>query len=137
MNLKYIFLLLATVTVLFSCSNDDNTFHLNTVKLIEYSQKEHLPEQKLYIKAFADDLSEELAKTEEFSSTLPMPITLKMYPMARMNLYGKNYHLELWGETSGYLGRCTINMDNYKIVFPIDMEVESEELSVSIQGTWD
>jgi hypothetical protein len=135
MKLKHILIILLILNGLFSCNNDDNTFHLKTVKLLEYSK--NLPEQKLYIKAFSDDLPESIAPTEEYTSTLPFPATLKMYPSPSMNLYGKNYHLELWGGISGYIGRCDIDMDDYKIVFPIDMEIENDSLSISMQGTWD
>ena len=135
MKLKHILIILLILNGLFSCNNDDNTFHLKTVKLLEYSK--NLPEQKLYIKAFSDDLPESIAQTEEYPSTLPLPATLKMYPSPSMNLYGKNYHLELWGGISGYIRRCDIDMDDYKIVFPIDMEIENDSLSISMQGTWD
>lgn len=135
MKLKHILISLLILNGLFSCNNDDNTFHLKTVKLLEYSK--NLPEQKLYIKAFSDDLPDSIAQTEEYPSTLPLPATLKMYPSPNMNLYGKKYHLELWGGISGYIGRCDIDMDDYKIVFPIDMEIENESLSISMQGTWE
>lgn len=137
MKLKQIIIILFMTASVMSCSNEDNTFHLNTVKLIEYSQRESISEQRIFIKAFSNDSPEPLAQTEKFSNALPMPITLKMHPKAEMNLYGKDYHLELWGEVSGFIGRCDIDMDNYKIVFPIDMEIEGEELTASIQGGWD
>ncbi|KGO09909.1 hypothetical protein BEI02_05660 [Elizabethkingia sp. HvH-WGS333] len=137
MKLKQTLISLSILIGLVSCNNDDNTFHLKTVKLLEYSKKQSLPEQKLYIKAFSEDLPVSIAQTEEYPSVLPLPATLKMYPSPSMNLYGKNYHLELWGETSGYIGRCDIDMDDYKIVFPIDMEIETDSLSISMQGSWE
>lgn len=136
MNFKTLLYLIPFAWLL-SCNNDDNTFHLKSVKLNEFSQRKDLPKQKLYIKAFSDDLPVALAQTEDYPSDMPLPASLKIYPTANMNLYGKPYHLELWGNINGYIGRCNINMDDYKIVFPIEMEVENDSLNISILGSWE
>jgi len=131
-----IFSLISLVFLLFSCGNDDRTFQLKTVKLTEYARRESLPEQNLYIKVFKDDVPTSIAQTETYPSSLPLPVVLKVHPSPEMNLYAESYHIELWGDVTGYIGNCSVDMDNYKIVFPIDMEVKSENLEVSMQGSW-
>lgn len=137
MNTKKLLYLLPFIFLLFSCNKEDYIFHLKSVKLNEYSQRNHLSEQKLYVKVFSNESAIALAQTDGYPSNLPLPATLKMYPAVDMNLYDSPYYLELWGSEQGYIARCDINMDDYKIIFPIDMEVENEELNVSILGSWE
>lgn len=131
-----IFFLILTVLSLFSCGNDDRIFQLKTVKLIGYERRESLPEQNLYIKIFKDDIPTSIAQTEIYPGSLPLPAVFKVYPSPEMNLYAELYHMELWGDVTGYIGNCSVDMAHYKIVFPIDMEVKGERVEISMQGSW-
>ena len=130
------FFLVSSLFFLFSCQNDDRTFQLDTVKLEQFEKEKSLPEQKLFIKVFKEESKISIAETELYPSDLPLPATLKMYPSPEMNLYVTSYHLELWGNITGYIDRCSVHMDDYKIIFPIDMEVKGEHLEISMQGSW-
>lgn len=54
-----------------------------------------------------------------------------------MTLYHKSYRVQLYGDVSGLIGACSVNMDEYKIIFPIDMEVKNDSLSISMTGSWE
>ncbi|WP_347219173.1 hypothetical protein [Chryseobacterium sp.] len=137
MKIVKILSLLSLIFFCASCSNDDNIFHLKTIKISEYAQHKSLPEQHFYLKIFDNSSTESIAHTEDFSGSLPLPVILKAEPSPEMYLYAKPYRIELWGEVSGFIGSCTVNMDDYKITFPIDMEVKSNNLEVAIQGSWE
>lgn len=92
--------------------------------------------QKLYFKVFKSDSESPLTQTGFYPSDYTMPAAFKVFPSAEMQLYGKAYNVQLWSKTAGYLGRCDIDMDEYKIVFPIDMEIKNDSLNISIQGSW-
>ncbi|MET3029411.1 hypothetical protein [Flavobacterium sp. UW10123] len=119
------------------CTNDNNTFTLRTIRLNDYKGRTALPPQKLYFKVFKSDSEVPLTQTGFYPSDYTMPATFKVFPSAEMQLYGKAYNVQLWSETKGCLGRCDIDMDEYKIVFPIDMEVKNDSLNIAIQGTWE
>lgn len=125
------------VLLIMSCSNDHNTFTLNTIKLNDFEARTTLIPQRLYFKVFKNDSQVPLTETGFYPSDYAMPSTFKVYPRVGIQLYGTDYNVQLWSETDGYLGRCDINMDEYKIVFPIDMEVENDSLNIAIQGTWE
>jgi len=119
------------------CTNDNNTFTLKTIKLNDFKGRTTKPAQKLYFKVFKSDSEAPLTQTGFYPSDYTMPATFKVFPSAEMQLYGKAYNVQLWSETAGYLGRCDIDMEEYKIVFPIDMEIKNDSLNISIQGTWE
>lgn len=137
MKMIKIISLLSLILFCISCGNDERIFHLKTIQLNEYVQHQSLPEQHLYLKVFDNANAESIAHTEDFISSLPLPVILKAEPSQGMYLYAKPYRVELWGDISGLIGRCTVNMDNYKITFPIEMEVKSNTLEVAIQGSWE
>ncbi|WP_348799093.1 hypothetical protein [Flavobacterium adhaerens] len=130
-------ILLCIIALLSACSNDDMTFSLKTIKLNDFKERTNLPSQKLYLKVFKNDSEIPLSETGFYPSEYTMPATFKVYPVTPMQLYGKDYNIQLWGEINGYLGRCDIDMDEYKIIFPIDMEIQNDSLSVSILGSWE
>ncbi|WP_353145416.1 hypothetical protein [Chryseobacterium sp.] len=137
MKITKILSLFTFIIFCISCSNDDNIFHLKTIRLNEYELHKSLPEQHLYLKVFDNENTSSMTETESFPSYLPLPVTVKADPSPQMNLYARPYRIELWGDVSGLIGSCTVNMDDYKIVFPIDMEVKSENLEVSLLGSWE
>lgn len=129
-------LILFLVVLLVSCSKENKVFSLKTVSLNGYKQTT-TKIQKLYLKVFGDNVAVALGQTTLYPSDLPLPITFNVYPTVPMSLYRKTYTIQLWGDSSGFIHSCQINMDNYKIIFPIDMVVKSDSLNVSIMGSWE
>jgi len=134
MSIKKVYIGLLAV-VLAGCTKENRTFTLKTIKLNDY-KRTNLPAQKLYLEFFDDDIAAPLAHTELYPNTLPLPATLNVYPPAPMTLYKKGYHVQLWGDSTGYISSCHIDMDDYKIIFPIDMDVKSDSLNVDLMGSW-
>ena len=127
-------LALILVVSLAGCSKDDKTFSLKTIRLNDY-RKTNLPIQKLHLEVY--DGNTPMTYTDSYPSDLTLPATFAVHPAVPMTLYNnKTYQIRLWGDSTGYLGSCNINMDEYKIIFPIGMEVENDSLSVSIMGSW-
>lgn len=129
---KKLFIILALAIA--GCAKDSKTFNLKTIKLNDYMQT-NTPKQKLYLKVLGEGLTL-LAHTEGYPSDLTLPATFKVIPTTPMTLYSKPYSVQLWGDSTGYISSCRINMEEYKIIFPIDMEVKSDSLNVSIMGNW-
>jgi len=127
---------LCLVLLLAACKKDNKTFSLKTIKLSDY-RKTYLLPQKLYLEVFDGNSSTAIAHTDPYPSELTLPATFIVHPNVPMTLYNKKYKIQLWGDVSGYISGCQINMDEYKIIFPIDMEVESDSLTVSIAGSWE
>ncbi len=125
------------ILFMMSCTNDNNTFTLKTIKLNDFEGRTTLPAQKLYFKVFKNGSEVPLTETGFYPSDYTMPATFKVFPSIGMQLYGKAYNVQLWSETEGCLGRCDIDMDEYKIIFPIDIEVENDSLNIAIQGNWE
>lgn len=123
------------VLLLTGCTKDNKVFTLKTIRLNAYSEA-NLPAQKLYLEVFEDNGTTPLAHTAFYPSGLTLPALFKVAPSIPMTLYSKNYYVQLSGDSSGYIASCRINMEEYKIIFPIDMEVENDSLNVSIMGSW-
>lgn len=117
------------------CAKDNKTFSLKVIRLNDYRQT-NLPDQKLHLELIEDGTSAVLARTDSYPSDLTLPATFNVHPSVPMMPYSKTYRIQLWGEVTGYMGSCRINMDEYKIIFPIDMEVAGDSLNVSIAGSW-
>ncbi len=122
-------------TLFAGCTRDDISFSLKTIRLNNYERKTTV-HQKLHLEVFDDNKSVALASTDLYPSDLTLPASFKVDPAVPMALYKKAYHVQLWGDSTGYIGSCQINMDEYKIVFPIDMEVKNDSLNISIMGSW-
>lgn len=133
---KIIFFLLCIVFAT-SCKKDRYIFTMKTVKLIGYD-KEKFPEQNLYIKVIDTYPSNVLATSETYPSKQTLPATFNLSPHPEVHLYkNKNITIQLWGDISGYMESSTINMKEYKIIFPIDMETEEGETKFGVAGTWE
>lgn len=127
----YLFLLILST----GCTKENKIFTLKTIRLNDYRQK-YLPVQKLYLEVFEDNAATRLAHTGVYPSDLTLPASFKVEPTIPMMLYDKTYYVQLAGDSTGYIGRCQANMDEYKIVFPIDMEVGNDSLNISLIGNW-
>ena len=136
MNLSYMQkLLICLVLLCAGCQKENIDFTLKSVRLNDYRDTD-LPVQQLYLKICEDDTAVVLAHTNKYPSNLTLPATFSVHPAIPMPLYRKHYRFQLWGDVSGYIGGCRVEMDEYKIVFPIDMEVKNDSLSISISGSW-
>jgi hypothetical protein len=121
--------------ILAGCAKDNKVFTLKMIRLNEY-RKINLPVQKLYLEVFEDNDTIPMAHTAVYPSDLTLPASFKVEPSIPITLYSKDYYIQLSGEVTGYIARCKVNMDEYKIIFPIDMEVENDSLNISIIGSW-
>lgn len=128
-------LILCMVILFTGCAKDDKSFSLKTIKLHGYQQA-NLPAQKLHLEVFDGNTSVALAHTGPYPSELTLPVTLMVYPSVPMTLYNKTYRIELRGDITGYISSCKVNMEEYKIIFPIDMEVGNDSLHISMAGGW-
>lgn len=128
-------LMICLVLLCTGCKKENIAFTLKTIRLHEYRHA-NLPTQLLYLKVCEDDTAMVLAHTNGYPSSLTLPATFSVHPAIPMTLYKKHYRFQLWGDVSGYIGGCRVDMDEYKIIFPIDMEVTNDSLSISISGSW-
>lgn len=130
-----IFLVLGVCCLLLlSCNKDRKTFTLKTVKLNSYTQSKHSA-QNLYIKV-VDINGAVLNTTDNYPGSFTLPATYAIEPTLKLQLYKKGCALQLWGDSTGFIGSSEINMDEYKIIFPIDMETKSEDVSFNVSGSW-
>ncbi|MBL7711760.1 MAG: hypothetical protein JNL13_04825 [Chitinophagaceae bacterium] len=116
-----------------SCTRQHKIFTLKTIRLNDYRQAKR-PAQKLHLEVVEGNTL--LAHTAPYPSELTLPVSFKAEPAARLSLYSKTYSIQLHGDSSGLIGSCNVTMEEYKIIFPIDMEVRNDSLSVSILGSW-
>lgn len=133
--MKKQFFLFLTILFLVACTKEDKTFSLKIIRLNEY-KRPILPTQKLYLKVFDGNSASPIAHTYQYPSDLTLPATFRVYPRVQMTLYSGAYYVQLWGDSTGYISSCQLNMDEYKIIFPIDMEVGNDSLNVSLLGSW-
>lgn len=140
MNIRLINNLLLPVLcilILTGCKKDRYVFTLKNVKLNEY-HKSGYPVQNLFIKIVsADNANNALATTEEYPGQLPLPVTFGIHPSARIHLYRDRIAVQLWGETSGLIASSTVDMKEYKIIYPIEMETENDAVSFTLLGSWE
>jgi len=110
---------------------------MKQVKLNAY-QKSSYPTQNLSVKIINEaSPTNVLATTESYPSTLPLPITLALTPKPEVHLYKDHITVQLWGDVSGLIASSTIDMKEYKIIYPIDMETKNSNVSFSVMGSWE
>jgi len=133
---KIVFYLLCIVFAC-SCKKDRYLFTMKTVTLNKYN-KSNFPDQNLFIKVIDTYQYNVIAKSETNPSTQTLPTTYNVAPHPQIHLYkdGK-ITIELWGDSTGYIGSSTINMKEYKIQFPLDMETTDGTTTFTVAGTWE
>lgn len=128
------------ITLLFlsiSCKKEDKIFILKTIQLNHYKMHADTSKQNLFFKILNPRGSILLAETGSYPSAYTLPAQFGVHPHVSLPLYAQNYSIQLWSDRSGLLGECEVDMQAYKIIFPIEMEVESENLEISIAGSWE
>lgn len=134
--LRKCFLLVASSVLLFNCDNEHKEFQLNSIKLKSYKKSDNIGE-KLYFRVVDGGESDKiLATTDRFSANSTMPILLGLDAKVRYKLYSEPFLIQLVSDSTNVIGSTFVNMDEYKIVFPIDMEIENEEMDITISGSW-
>lgn len=53
-----------------------------------------------------------------------------------MNFYKNTYVVSLYGDSSGCLSTNSINIKDYKILYPLDMDTENNGATIVLSGTW-
>lgn len=128
-------LILCLPILLGGCTKKNRTFNLKTIKLLEYRHAS-LPDQKLYLEVYGPQSTGAIARTELYPGDFPLPAVFRPGGVPAMSLYKDVYTIRLLGTSSGYIGACRIDMKKYKIIFPIEMELEAEGVRMTIGGTW-
>jgi hypothetical protein len=125
------------IVLLSGCSKERYVFALKAVKLNSYHLSPQV-DQNLFVKVVRDDEDKTvLATTDTYPSTLTLPATFAITPSLRLHLYGGDHIVvELWGDVTGLIASRAINMNEYKIKFPLDMEAKNAVASFSVMGSW-
>ncbi|WP_400261937.1 hypothetical protein ACFX5U_20515 [Sphingobacterium sp. SG20118] len=132
-NILFITLLFLSI----SCKKEDKIFILKTIQLNHYKMHADTSNQNLFFRVFDPRGSILLAETGSYPSAYTLPAQFGVHPHVSLPLYAQNYSVQLWSDRSGLLGECEVDMHAYKIIFPIEMEVEGENLEISIAGSWE
>jgi hypothetical protein len=110
---------------------------MKSIKLNSY-EKSHYPSQNLSLKVVrANNTDLVIAITESYPSALTLPATFALKPHPVLRLYKEDIVIQLWGDITGLIASSNVDMEEYKIIYPIDMETENEEVSFSIMGSWE
>lgn len=135
-NSRYVLVIL-TVLVMVRCSMDRYIFTLNAVTL-DYPEDDGYPDQNLRIRICnADNPEEVLATTKPYPSTMTLPATFAIEPSLDFHLYKKPIAVQLWGDSTGVITTSVVNMNDYKIVFPLEMEMKSAKARFTLHGSWE
>lgn len=132
-------LLVICMCILFfmGCTKDRYIFTMKSIKLNSY-KKNQLITQNIFLKIITTDGSNTvLATTESYPSSLTLPAIFAINPRLHLHLYKDPIIIQLWGTSTGFIASSTLNMKEYKIIYPIDMETENEEVSFSVMGSWE
>jgi hypothetical protein len=136
-KMKHITATIALVLLFISCNKKGQDFKINTVTLTAHRPLQYRQEL-LYVR-FLDgaDSQQVLGVTSGYPANLPLPATLLVNPAFKLRLYKQPCYVQLWGDSTGLIGSCKVNMDDYKIIFPLEMEVANADMKVTLHGKWD
>lgn len=121
---------------LISCKKDRYVFTMESVQLNSFDKSSY-PSQNLSIKIVAQDANTILASTEYYPASYTLPVVFAVEPHPRIHLYKDQISVQLWGDATGFISSSTINMKEYKIIYPIEMETKNEHVSFSVMGSWE
>lgn len=120
-----------------ACGKKNAVFVMKAVTLDLYIQKDTLPAQDLFIRIVDTGDASVLAQTDKYKSGQTLPATFNLEPHPEIQLYRQDdISLQLWGDSSGYLAARTIDLEEYTILFPIDIEAGSDSVRFSVKGSW-
>jgi hypothetical protein len=135
--MKHIIATIALVLVLTSCNKKGQDFKIRSVTLLAHRSLQY-PQELLRIR-FLDgaDSQKVIGVTSGYPANLPLPTTMLVDPAFRLRLYSQPCYVQLWGDSTGLIGSAKVNMDEYKIIFPLEMKVENADMKVTLTGKWD
>jgi hypothetical protein len=135
--MKYIIATIALVMVLTSCNKKGQDFKIKSVTLLAHRPLQY--QQELLRVKFLDgaDSQKVIGVTSGYPVNLPLPATMLVDPSFKLKLYHQPCYVQLWGDSTGLIGTCKVNMDDYKIIFPLEMEVVNSDMKVTLTGKWD
>jgi hypothetical protein len=135
--MKHTILILISLWLLCSCNKESQDFRVKAVTINSYRPTQY-PHETLRVRFLDDEhTGHVLGVTDGYPASLPLPAKLNVNPAFKLKLYKQPCVIELWGDSTGLIGSAKMNMSNYKIVFPLEMEVESENFRLSVSGKWD
>lgn len=118
------------------CEMDRYIFTLKAVTLNSF-QNEY-PAQNLRVRicnaANPDDV---LSTTASYPSAMTVPVTFAVNPPLEFHLYKDPIAVQLWGDSTGVIATSIIDMEDYKIIFPIALEADSEAARFTLHGSWE
>jgi hypothetical protein len=117
------------------CRKDNKEFTLKNITLVAY--KKPPVAQNLRLRVVGGHNGASLGSSDACPSYLPLPVVLGIQPRVAMELYREGCTVELWGDSTGLIGSCAVDMRAYKIIFPIEMEAHSPALTVALSGSWE
>ncbi|MDN3551547.1 hypothetical protein [Mucilaginibacter aquaedulcis] len=135
--MKNILLIAFVAICMIACRKDDQNFKLKTITINSYTKKE-FPAQRLYVRVIdAVDTQRLIGKSESYPSNLPLPVTLAVPSSQKQTLYKNTCYVQLWGDSTGMISSAKMNMDLYKISFPLSMNVSNKDMDITLSGSWE
>ncbi|MBS1646043.1 MAG: hypothetical protein JST67_01745 [Bacteroidetes bacterium] len=130
--------LLVAMFVLAACKSEKTvgfTLHSLTLKSAKMAG---LPVQNVYLKVvqMQNGTQQVLSTTGKYPSAYTLPVTFGLSAPIKMNLYTNTYSFQLYGDSSAFIGSTSINMGDYKIIYPLEMDTKNGSLVISLSGTW-
>lgn len=123
--------------LILGCGMDRYIFTLKAVTLSAF-QNDGYPAQNLRIKICDPDNPDNvLATTEPYPSSMTLPATFEVNPTLDFHLYKQSIAVQLWGDSTGAIATSIVDMDEYKIIFPIEMETTSGVARFTLHGSWE
>ncbi len=136
---KIYFLLILLIVFHFSCKkkNENIDFHLKSLTL-NTANVSSLTKQNLFLKVFQIQNSNQitLVSTSLYPSYYTLPVKFGLDKSITMNFYKNTYEVALFGDSSGCICTNAINIKDYKILYPLDMETENNGTTIVLNGTW-
>ncbi len=136
MNKIWILLIIGLLPV--SCKKDKYIFTMKTIKLNSF-RKRNIPSQYLTVKVVNTGFGNHvLGTTGKYPSDFTLPATFALDKEVELRLYKEDHiSIQLWGDSTGFIASSTIDMEEDKIIYPIDMETKIDSVSFSVMGSWE
>lgn len=135
---RILFILISLGTLFSACHKKEKIeFFLKKLSL-DKLEKDTYPPQNYYLKVIESDEngSKVICTSDVYSSSLTLPANYGITPSAHLNFYKKDYSIELWGDSSQLISSNPVHLDDYKIIYPLEMETEYKEIGITLYGTW-
>ncbi|OQP52651.1 hypothetical protein A4H97_25365 [Niastella yeongjuensis] len=135
--MKHIITIIALVLTLISCNKKGQDFKIKSVTLLAHRPLQYTRELLRVRLLDGVDSQKVIGETAGYPASLPLPATLLVNPAFQLKLYSQPCYVQLWGDSTGLIGTAKLNMKDYKIIFPLEMEVGNADMKVTLTGKWD